>query len=154
MPSDFLFVHVLPSEYVIDTNVLIQSPYAIESFEDNDLVIPLVVVEELDGLKKADGEKGANARAAKRYLENLRQSGDLLEGVRLSGGGTCYDIFNCSEIVRYCIHYRKFLILQSRAETENKDMSAREKGNGVFSVSHLQNKNCKTDNCFAVFYNV
>ncbi len=87
MPSDFLFVHVLPSEYVIDTNVLIQSPYAIESFEDNDLVIPLVVVEELDGLKKADGEKGANARAAKRYLENLRQSGDLLEGVRLSGGG-------------------------------------------------------------------
>lgn len=44
--------------YVIDTNVLIQSPYAIECFEDNDLVIPLVVVEELDGLKKADGEKG------------------------------------------------------------------------------------------------
>ncbi len=74
--------------YVIDTNVLIQSPYAIESFQDNDLVIPLVVVEELDGLKKADGEKGANARAAIRYLENLRQSGDLLEGVRLSGGGT------------------------------------------------------------------
>lgn len=76
--------------YVIDTNVLIQSPYAIESFQDNDLVIPLVVVEELDGLKKADGEKGANARAAIRYLENLRQSGDLLEGVRLSGGGTLH----------------------------------------------------------------
>ena len=37
--------------YVIDTNVLIQSPDAIERFEDNDVVIPLVVVEELDGLK-------------------------------------------------------------------------------------------------------
>lgn len=74
--------------YVIDTNVFIQSPYAIECFEDNDLVIPLVVVEELDGLKKADGEKGANARAAVRLLENHRQSGDLLEGVRLPGGGT------------------------------------------------------------------
>lgn len=74
--------------YVIDTNVLIQSPYAIECFEDNDLIIPLVVVEELDGLKKAEGEKGANARAAVRLLENHRQSGDLLEGVQLPGGGT------------------------------------------------------------------
>ena len=44
--------------YVIDTNVLIQAPYALECFEDNNLVLPLVVLEELDGLKKADGEKG------------------------------------------------------------------------------------------------
>ena len=43
--------------YVIDTHVLIQSPYAIECFEDNDLVIPLVVVEELDGLKKPREKK-------------------------------------------------------------------------------------------------
>ena len=41
--------------YVIDTNVLIQAPYALECFEDNNLVLPLVVLEELDGLKKADG---------------------------------------------------------------------------------------------------
>lgn len=73
--------------YVIDTNVLIQSPYAIECFEDNDLIIPLVVLEELDSLKKAEGEKGANARAAGRLLEIYRQSGNLLEGVQLSGGG-------------------------------------------------------------------
>ena len=39
--------------YVIDTNVLIQAPYALECFEDNHLVLPLVVLEELDGLKKA-----------------------------------------------------------------------------------------------------
>ena len=38
--------------YVIDTNVLIQAPYALECFEDNDLVLPLVVLEELDGLKE------------------------------------------------------------------------------------------------------
>ena len=43
--------------YVIDTNVLIQAPYALECFEDNNLVLPLVVLEELDGLKKADGER-------------------------------------------------------------------------------------------------
>lgn len=74
--------------YVIDTNVLIQAPYAVDCFEDNNLVIPLVVVEELDGLKKADGEKGANARAAVRILEGLRMEGNLLQGVALAGGGT------------------------------------------------------------------
>lgn len=59
--------------YVIDTNVLIQSPGALECFEDNELVLPLVVLEELDGLKKAEGEKGYNARKVIRYLENLRR---------------------------------------------------------------------------------
>ena len=69
--------------FVIDTNVLIQSADAIENFEDNTVIIPLVVVEELDGLKKADGDKGANARAAVRLLEKYRNEGDLLKGVKL-----------------------------------------------------------------------
>ena len=73
--------------YVIDTNVLIQAPYALECFEDNNLILPLVVLEELDGLKKSEGEKGVNARAAVRKLELYRQRGDLLEGVKLPGGG-------------------------------------------------------------------
>ena len=73
--------------YVIDTNVLIQAPYALECFEDNNLILPLVVLEELDGLKKSEGEKGVNARAAVRKLELYRQSVDLLECVKLPGGG-------------------------------------------------------------------
>ena len=59
--------------YVIDTNVLIQNPRALEYFEDNRVILPIVVLEELDKLKQADGEKGANARAAIRFLEQLRQ---------------------------------------------------------------------------------
>lgn len=47
--------------YVLDTNVLIQAPYALQSFEDNHIVLPLAVLEELDALKSADGERGANA---------------------------------------------------------------------------------------------
>ena len=43
--------------YVLDTNVLIQSPEALEAFEDNHIVLPLAVLEELDGLKNAEGEK-------------------------------------------------------------------------------------------------
>ena len=75
--------------YVMDTNVLIQSPNALFSFEDNLVVLPMVVLEELDHLKKADGETGANARKCIRLLEELRQKGNLLEGVSLENGGIC-----------------------------------------------------------------
>ena len=84
--------------YVLDTNVLIQSPDAIFSFMENRVILPLVVIEELDGLKKADGEKGLNARDVIRSLENLRLKGDLLEGVSLEGGGSLRIEPNCSDI--------------------------------------------------------
>ena len=74
--------------YVIDTNVLIQAPYAVNCFEDNQIVLPVAVLEELDDLKKADGERGANARKAIRILEELRQNADLLAGVGLESGGS------------------------------------------------------------------
>lgn len=74
--------------YVVDTNVLIQAPYALNCFEDNQVVLPVVVLEELDNLKKAEGERGNNARTAIRLLEQLRVSGDLLKGVGLPGGGS------------------------------------------------------------------
>lgn len=74
--------------YVIDTNVLIQNPDALHCFEDNNLILPLVVVEELDGLKKNEGENGSNARSAVRILESYRNKGDLLKGVKLEQGGT------------------------------------------------------------------
>ena len=74
--------------YVVDTNVLIQAPYGMQCFEDNQVVLPVVVLEELDNLKKAEGETGANVRTTIRMLEELRLQGDLLEGVMLPGGGT------------------------------------------------------------------
>lgn len=74
--------------YVVDTNVLIQAPYGLQCFEDNQVVLPVVVLEELDNLKKSEGEIGANVRTTIRMLEELRLQGDLLEGVTLPGGGT------------------------------------------------------------------
>ena len=74
--------------YVVDTNVLIQAPYGLNCFEDNQVILPVVVLEELDNLKKAEGEIGANVRKAIRMLEELCLKGDLLTGVPLSGGGT------------------------------------------------------------------
>ena len=84
--------------YVLDTNVLIQAPYALQSFEDNRIVLPLAVLEELDALKGEPGERGANARQAIRYLETLRQSGSLIEGVPLPGGGELRLEVNCVDV--------------------------------------------------------
>ncbi len=84
--------------YVLDTNVLIQSPRALLSFEDNRIVLPIAVLEELDALKTSDGERGANARACIRYLESLRLEGSLIEGVPLPGGGSLRLEINCVDV--------------------------------------------------------
>jgi len=84
--------------YVLDTNVLIQSPTALESFEENQVIIPIAVIEELDSLKNSEGEKGANARSAIRLLERLRLQGDLLKGVGISNGGNVWIEINYRDI--------------------------------------------------------
>lgn len=77
----------MPKTYVLDTNVLIQSPHALSSFEDNKIVLPIAVLEDLDKLKNEDGERGSNSRQSIRFLEQLRQRGNLFEGVQLESGG-------------------------------------------------------------------
>jgi PhoH-like ATPase len=78
----------LKKTYVLDTNVLLYSPGAVLTFEDNDVVIPEVVLEELDNLKKTNNDLGLNARHAARLLDKLRKEGNLSEGIQLPGGGS------------------------------------------------------------------
>lgn len=78
---------VLKKTYVLDTNVILYSPGAIFSFEDNDVIIPEVVLEELDSFKKDKNDLGANARYAARLIDKLRKEGKLSLGVDLPGGG-------------------------------------------------------------------
>jgi PhoH-like ATPase len=74
--------------FVIDTNVLIHYPEAIMSFRDNEIVIPLEVLEELDGLKAYPDQRGKSAREAIRFLDSIARKGNLNEGVRLDNGST------------------------------------------------------------------
>ncbi len=74
--------------YVLDTNVLISDPNSIFSFQDNDVIIPLVVFEELDRHKSRPDEVGHNARQVTRSLDNLREQGSLVKGIPLKEGGT------------------------------------------------------------------
>ena len=73
--------------YVLDTNVLIHDPDSIYAFEDNVVVIPLPVLEELDRLKKESGNVGKHAREVIRKLDELREKGNLKKGVKLENGG-------------------------------------------------------------------
>lgn len=73
--------------FVLDTNVLIHNPRAMFSFADNHVVIPIVVIEEIDQFKKGLDEKGRNARQIGRYLDDLRQNGALQDGVPTDQGG-------------------------------------------------------------------
>jgi PhoH-like ATPase len=73
--------------YVLDTNVLLQDPYSIFSFEDNEVVIPAVVLEEVDSKKRYMDEVGRNARKVSKLIDGLREVGRLHEKIQLENGG-------------------------------------------------------------------
>lgn len=68
--------------YVIDTNVLIHDPMSIYSFVDNDVVVPIYVIEEIDKLKR-NQTTAIQARQAARVLDDIRKKGCLAKGVEL-----------------------------------------------------------------------
>lgn len=72
---------------MLDTSILADYPHAIYAFDDNDVCVADVTIEELDGLKTRSNDAGANARAAIRLIEALRLEGDLTQGLPLPGGG-------------------------------------------------------------------
>ncbi|WP_043484859.1 PhoH family protein [Geothrix fermentans] len=74
--------------FVLDTNVLLHDPNSILHFQEHDVVLPIVVIEEVDHFKKDQTEVGRNARTVSRMLDKLRASGSLSLGVPLEGGGS------------------------------------------------------------------
>jgi len=80
--------------FVLDTNVLLHDPRAIYGFADNDVVIPIYVIEEIDQFKRDLSELGRNARQVARYLDQFRAEGNLGEGVALQNGGTLRVLFS------------------------------------------------------------
>lgn len=79
--------------FVLDTNVLLHSPAALSAFEENIVVLPIEVLEEIDRFKKDNDEKGRNARITIRNLDKLRERGSLHDGVPLDNGGVLRIVF-------------------------------------------------------------
>ncbi len=73
--------------FVLDTNVLLHNPDSITSFGNNYVVLPMTVIEELDGFKRNNDELGRNARHVIRQLDRLRTKGTLKNGVIMDNGG-------------------------------------------------------------------
>ena len=85
--------------FIIDTSVLVHDPQALRAFQDNDIVIPLAVVEEIDGHKKRQDEVGRNARHVSAFLDRLRETGHLDSGVPLGEKqGTLWVELNHQEV--------------------------------------------------------
>ena len=77
----------MKKNYILDTNVLLHDPMAIAHFQDNTVIIPISVIEEIDRFKRDQTELGRNARHVSRALDDLRSRGKLCDGVPLDQGG-------------------------------------------------------------------
>jgi PhoH-like ATPase len=85
--------------YILDTNVLLHDPNSLLKFDDNNVLLPIEVIEEIDRFKRESTELGQNARAVSRMLDGFRGSGRLSEGVALPNGGQLRIVFEKAKTV-------------------------------------------------------
>ena len=83
--------------FVLDTNVLLHNPKSIFMFQEHEVVVPLVVIEELDKFKKNNDDTGRNARQVIREIDRLRTQGRLFEGVKINDLGGTLRIDRCEQ---------------------------------------------------------
>jgi PhoH-like ATPase len=95
-PNSRIRVTAKIKTFVLDTNVLLHDPQSIYKFQENNLAIPVEVLEELDSIKAEQStERGRNARRVHRILQELLpDSRSMHEGVELPNGGTLSVIIN------------------------------------------------------------
>ena len=86
--------------YILDTNVLLHDPNTLLSFEENNVLIPIEVIEEIDRFKRESTELGQNARAVSRMLDGYRSEGSLSEGVKLPTGGKLKIAFHKRDLAK------------------------------------------------------
>src|ERR1700678_3677562 len=71
------------TKYVVDTSALIHNPQIWKQYSQCDIIIPIVVLNELDKLKKYPDETGRNARVCVRILDKISEQGDISTGILL-----------------------------------------------------------------------
>jgi PhoH-like ATPase len=85
---------LVKKNYILDTNVLLHDPNSLLKFEENNVLLPIEVIEEIDRFKRESSELGQNARSVSRQLDGLRGEGRLSEGVSLPNGGHLRILFH------------------------------------------------------------
>ena len=97
----------MKKKYILDTNVLLHDPAAITRFDDNEIIIPMIVIEELDNFKTAADERGKSARVVSRYIDALRSKGKIAQGVKTENGGSIKVEFSREHILPGGLNFNK-----------------------------------------------
>ena len=148
--------------FILDTNVLIHDPEAMFSFDDNDVYLPIYVIEEIDKLKEYNDRVGKSARETSRNIEKLRKEEknsnlSLLEGLKNSTGGTFRivlgenDSVNIPDSLNKNLTDNKIIGQEKKKKNENKkrkvilvskDMNVRIKANvlGMETVDYVKDQ--------------
>lgn len=86
----------MPKKYVLDTSVLLYDIDCLSKFEDNEVIIPSIVYEEINRFKEENTERGYYARAISKIFDELSSKSPLVKGVKLNDTliRTSYDLIN------------------------------------------------------------
>src|SRR5262252_6418922 len=85
-PAAVTRLHPGSKLFVLDTNVLMHDPTSLFRFQEHDIYLPMMTLEELDNNKKGMSEVARNARQASRFLDELvtAAGGEMAEGIPLA----------------------------------------------------------------------
>jgi PhoH-like ATPase len=90
-PDSFM----IKTRYVLDTNVLLYDPGALDAYPEGEVIVPISVIEEIDQFKKEMSETGRNARLVSKTMDEYRLAGSLAQGFKLPNGGAVR-VFVCN----------------------------------------------------------
>ena len=125
--------------FILDTNVFLHDPKALEVFSDNEVIIPLSILDELDSAKARPDEVGRNAREIVRVLDGLRKKGSLSDGVKIGNSLVRVELNHSTNVPNGL----------SAEKTDNRLISTalglKEEGNNVVVVSKDINLRVKCD---------
>jgi len=99
---------------ILDTNVPLTDPECIFKFEENLVVIPLTLLEEIDNFKRDKTELGANCRAFARHMDTLRTLGDLRKGVKVNDLDGRLFVIPFDQTVANCLPYQDMSVMDNR----------------------------------------
>ena len=124
--------------YVLDTSVLIHSPSALLAFEENSIIIPYSVLNDLGKLKARPGEIGANAKECNRMLSSLcaESKTRISDGIKTADGGTLRVEGTADESpIQICLNHEGSILV---TQDENQRVKANVAGVKAESYKHGQ----------------
>ncbi len=114
---------------ILDTNVVIYDPLVLFSFNETEVLLPLVVLEELDKCKMETTDQGFNARTAIKYIEQISKLGSIAEGVMINNE-------NCTFLMDHNKQFKSTfrILFESNKKTESLNLSMLSNDNKILKI--------------------